>query len=131
MSEQLAVYGTLRAFFGNRSVITASGGQALGVFRIHGWHMYTNGAFPFIIAPEFEDDDTAWITVEVYKVDTLRLTDQLEGYPHHYSRNQTPTPVGHSWIYHYPLSDYYEHNAKRIPSGDWLTHTLQLQLKEG
>ena len=111
---RVATYGTLRKGQGNWSHYLHDS-EHLGTFRINGYDMYTNGAFPYVVAGEGE------ITVDVFVIDerTLSLLDQLEGYPRHYDRIQVEIDGESTWIYVIGNKGYLR-GCREVEGGDWL-----------
>lgn len=112
----LATYGTLRLHQGNWAWILQESPH-LGTFRVRGFKMYSNGAFPYAVPSTSEDH----ITVDVFEIgqQEFRQCDGLEGYPHHYNRKLVHIEeLGRdAWIY---FSERDVSHCLPVPSGDWL-----------
>ena len=114
---KVAVYGTLKDGHGNHHVMRYAGGSKIGETTITGATMFSYGAFPVITL----DGSKNKILIEVYDVKDLQPLDQLEGFPHFYSRSQVETEYGSAWIYHAPDADVerIKANLEQVKSGIW------------
>lgn len=107
----VAVYGSLKAGFGNHRVLGDS--ELVGPQRLSGWDMYSMGSFPAIVPGEGD------ISVEIYKVGSDSIAgnlDMLEGYPSFYNRIEVETGFGLAWIYYQDTPP----TELMVVSGDWL-----------
>lgn len=115
--NKVAVYGTLRAGFGNHRLLQDS--EYVGPVSIKGV-MYDLGAYP---AVSLKGDNL--ISCEVYEVDdtTLGKLDWLEGHPDFYERRRVHT---HKFgdVFMYIIDDL--EGYKEIPSGDWIAHKWRM-----
>jgi len=109
--ELLAVYGTLKQGHPNHRVIEDS--EYLGQDTIEGWAMYSLGYFPCIVPMKL----SGRIIVEVYKLESLKSADALEGYPRFYDRTKVTTKYGEAWVYFMREAP---RGAKLIENGEWV-----------
>ena len=118
---KIAVYGTLRAAYGNHRLI-AGNSELIGYGLTVGKHgMYASG-IPFVV----ENDDKSRITVEVYEVPEKHVpsVDGLEGHPDWYQRRITPVELENgeiveAWLYFMDLSEEQKGRNQLIQSGDY------------
>lgn len=90
MIKDIAVYGTLRAGYGNHPLLAGSRLIATGVTD----DVYTMRASGFPVVLENDHEADTHIRVEVYRITdeaVLADLDSLEGHPHWYRR--TPVQV--------------------------------------
>ena len=115
---KIAVYGSLRKGHYNHLFLTSS--RFVGIDRLDGWDMYSNGSFPYVVVGKGS------ITVEVYEVSgpTLSKIDHLEGYPVHYSRTRVETRHGSCWLYHV---ERVPEGCFAVPGGDWAGRKIQIK----
>lgn len=114
---KIAVYGSLRK--GRYNHYYLAGSRFLGIDRLHGWDMYSNGSYPYVVAGKGS------ITVEAYRVSVTKLSeiDLLEGYPAHYSRTRVETRHGSCWLYHV---ERVPEGCFAVPGGDWTGSESQI-----
>lgn len=118
---KIAVYGTLRAAYGNHRLIQGRStfiGKGLTVDR-HG--LYASG-IPFVV----QNDNKSRIVVEVYEVPEKHMSsvDGLEGHPDWYQRRITPVEledgeVVEAWLYFMDLTEEHKRRNTFIESGDY------------
>lgn len=112
---KIAVYGTLKAGFGNSRVI--AGATFLGYGKtLPQFTMVDLGAFPGVV----HTGDTE-VSIEVYEVENIRGVDNLEGNGVFYTREEHFVDVDGElmevWIYILP--DSYLDTNPVIDSGVW------------
>ena len=123
----LATYGTLREGYVNW-IRVLQRMPSLGTFRVKGYHLYTNGTFPYAIPTRTDDS----IVVDLFIIsDTLfKRCDQLEGYPHGYNRRQVQL-VGSDitpWMYFIERKKAIQllERYPRIESGDFKDNNMAM-----
>ena len=116
-TARIAVYGSLRKGRYNHHFM--NGCSFIGIDRSHGWDMYSNGSYPYVVAGKGS------ITVEIFEVTraTLSKIDILEGYPVHYFRTLVETRLGSCWLYHV---ERVPEGCFAIPGGDWTGSETQI-----
>ena len=121
MKHTVAVYGSLRAGFGNHRLLRDAGDFKRGV-TMESHTMYSLGAFPAIT--EEEHPEGKGVIVEVYEVDDTGFArlDGLEGYPSFYNRKQTDIlldtgDIVEAWIYYF--SDHKPYSMDTVECNDW------------
>ena len=126
----LATYGTLRKGQGNWFRFLSCL-EPLGTFRVKGYQLYSNGAFPYAVPTRTADS----IVVDVFKITEIQFLncDYLEGYPHHYDRRRV-RPINcelSPWMYYKTRKSLGERlsSLRLIPTGDWMDR-LQSYEKE-
>jgi gamma-glutamylcyclotransferase (GGCT)/AIG2-like uncharacterized protein YtfP len=111
-----AVYGTLRAGFGNNRLLANEHCELLGTERSKPeWTMVSLGGFPGVIPGGKQE-----ITIEVYSVNSETVEqrlDHLEGYPSFYGKTEIETQWGPANIY--VLDESYLKRCPVVESGDW------------
>jgi gamma-glutamylcyclotransferase (GGCT)/AIG2-like uncharacterized protein YtfP len=109
---RVATYGTLRYGEGNWSHLLRHC-EYVGEFRVSGFEMYSNGAYPYAAEGDGE------ITVDVFEIDdeTLARLDMLEGYPVHYDRKEIVVDDELTWIY--VGAREWVSNLPKVAGGDW------------
>lgn len=112
--RKIAVYGSLRAGFGNHRVIKDGERLSTEVVKIP-FRMVSLGGFPGLVPSEENHD----ITIEVYEVDNniYRGVECLEGYPNFYQKANIETSQGEVEVY--ILEDEYYQKSTPVESGDW------------
>ena len=108
---RLAVYGTLKAGFGNHVLLDNS--EYVGKAVVTGT-MHSMGGFPAIC---LAGDNQ--IHCEVYDVndDVLERCDRLEGHPRWYERKVVNSSIGDVWIYSMDASELQD--LPVVKSGNW------------
>jgi len=93
----VAVYGTLKRGYWNHSVMKEAGGEYVGDGITLDTGYLFNVGFPYWLPKKLADSlhldiatEPKHLIVEVYKVKDLEPLDILEGYPTHYTRENTP-----------------------------------------
>lgn len=111
---RLAVYGILRMNAGRLSCFMEDA-NFLGKTKTEPEFTMYGGGCP-VVCP----GGITAITVEVYDVDedTMKGTDRLEGYPHHYDRMEIDTKYGKAWMYFQQPYSLLSNN-RIIKTGDW------------
>lgn len=107
------VYGTLRRGGTNHYMLETS--EFLGSHQTESrYTLFRLGQFPAVVAR----GETS-ITGEVYRIedDVLSLLDELECYPHVFSRQLITTPAGETWMYVY---NRLVGTDLSVAHGDWL-----------
>jgi gamma-glutamylcyclotransferase (GGCT)/AIG2-like uncharacterized protein YtfP len=128
--NRVAVYGTLKHGGTNAYLLESS--KLVGLHRISGFKMVTNGSFPYaILSPE-----SGTIKVEVYEVadEVLVSLNTLEGYHgegkwrhhNHYQRKQVAIDSFDTYIYY---SENAMSNLKVVESGEF-DHLNRYNFKE-
>jgi gamma-glutamylcyclotransferase (GGCT)/AIG2-like uncharacterized protein YtfP len=112
--KKIAVYGSLRAGFGNHVYVNDSDMLSREVVNIP-FRMVSLGGFPGLI-PADENHD---ITIEIYSVtdQVYRNVERLEGYPNFYQKATINTSQGEVEVY--ILEDEYYKKSTFVESGDW------------
>jgi gamma-glutamylcyclotransferase (GGCT)/AIG2-like uncharacterized protein YtfP len=115
-----AVYGTLRKGFGNHRLLDNEYCERLGTIKTEpAFKMVSLGGFPGVIP----DEGTQSITVEIYRVNSQRVEQQLdwlEGYPSFYQKATINTPWGVANMYILREEEYGANPV--VESGDWIQH---------
>lgn len=124
-----AVYGTLRAGFGNHYLL--DGATLVGTGITERRFIMLSSGFPVCLVPEDEDGGCA-ATVEVYDLstahggeyNTLHRLDNLEGHPDWYKREEVAVRMEDgsltvAWMYIMPgtIEDF--PSWRLVPTGDW------------
>jgi gamma-glutamylcyclotransferase (GGCT)/AIG2-like uncharacterized protein YtfP len=120
--HKIAVYGTLK--HGGRNSHLLSSSELIGIQRLEGWKLYTNGLYPHAV-PSDES-----IHIEIYEVSSAVLAqlDHLEGYdalsPRRsmYQRMTVETECGPALIYYMTRRVW---GTDRVPSGKFMQLTIQ------
>lgn len=117
---KIAVYGTLRAGFGNHRLMEDSTLVGSGLTK-EKYTMYASG-IPYVD----KDEPTSRIRVEVYDVkdEDLPSIDSLEGHPSWYRREEIPVELDNgeevdAWLYFMPGVGKNSGNLTKIESGDY------------
>jgi len=127
MKHLVFVYGSLLAGLGNHRLLRDSGARLVceastGAAR---FTMLDLGAFPGVV--EGGDQRIAGEIYEVSDACFARL-DQLEGYPHFYTRKRVRTSVGvRAWIY--LLANPRCRSEELVPAGQWRAHFTAKQAR--
>jgi len=112
----VAVYGSLRKGMINHSYLKDANAVHRGDFWTPpGYDMYDLYTFPAVVIPGNRS-----VFLEVYKVESLKELDVLEGSPEFYSRKLIDTPYGKAWLY-YMTDEKLPDTAALIPEGDWVS----------
>lgn len=125
----IAVYGTLREGFGN-DVIWTGKADKYATGTVAGYHLRTNGAFPYAVPSHPSMDCEAnEITVEIImphydtRTEVLARCDRLEGYPRHYNRKVVSVAVPNGsiscWMYVPTNIARIAATYPEVPGGDW------------
>ncbi len=132
---RVAVYGTLRAGFGNHALLGDA--PLVGVGRTQRQFMMLTAGFPVCLVPE-DTADGVQITVEVYDLSSssapeaiLRRLDNLEGHPEWYKREELIVrfedgTTTSAWMYIMPGTTEDFPSWKHVPHGDWAAHRRAL-----
>ncbi len=119
----VAVYGTLRTGEGNFRVMTAAGGESLGLGKtVENFNIYSLGGFPKVSLTR--SGNKVPVVVEVFETSIAGITgplDRLEGYPSFYNRTIIDVELDtgekvKAWIYHIEENGAL---SRPIMSGDW------------
>ncbi len=110
--HKVAVYGSLRAGFGNHRLLSQA--KFLKEAVAQGFEMVDLGAFPAVYPEE-----ASAVKVEVYEVDdeTLQNLDFLEGHPRFYRREEVV--VDKEEVFMYVMQDQRYREHRKVASGDW------------
>ena len=124
--HNVAVYGTLKHGGSNSRLLSSS--KLVEVGQISGFHMMTNGSYPYAVE---DSAASGTIHIEVYEVDeeTLENLDGLEGYygdstdrqwGNHYERKEITTPSGKkALIYYIDLLPLSRQGLSKVESGEF------------
>ena len=114
MAEFLFVYGTLKKDEGNHHVLGENPKFICeGIVKGHAIH--EGPGFPYaVINSDYQ------VKGELYEIENLKYTDQLEGYPHHYDRHLVRVDVGEYYAYDaWMYISRRIHNTPIITTGEW------------
>jgi gamma-glutamylcyclotransferase (GGCT)/AIG2-like uncharacterized protein YtfP len=119
----VAVYGTLRAGFGNNARCLKTS-EHLTTETVKGLGMVSLSAFPAVYTSKDPDKE---ITIEVWRTPSDAVNqglDSLEGYPGFYHRKLIDTSQGKAWIYF--IDTYTDESPNQVENGDWKEYLGQL-----
>lgn len=111
MIDTVFVYGTLQQGNEVRGLHLLDGAEFLGNTRTLDplYDMYCLGSYPSV-----QPGGSSYVEGEIWKVNSeiMDLLDEIEGYPHLYSRQIIETNDGPAWIYY--MRDAYKISRKQI-----------------
>lgn len=133
---RVAVYGTLRAGFGNHALLGDA--PLVGVGRTEREFIMLTGGFPVCLVPENAQLRPTKVTVEVYDISAssapdaiLRRLDNLEGHPDWYRREEVHITLDSgepctAQMYIMPGNHEDFPRWQMVPHGDWAAHRRAL-----
>ena len=122
-NTQVFVYGTLKSNGHVRGLNKFPGAVIVGkaTTLYPDYDMIDLGSFPGVLL-----QGTSKVVGEVWEVDedTLKLLDQIEGYPTFYDRTVVHTTEGKAWMYYLDRDEYAEEIGQHSPSITNINNTL-------
>lgn len=114
-SPYVFVYGTLRQGESNERVMAQAGGLFLFPMRTYPTYtMYSLGYFPAVARKGHTE-----ILGELWKVDTLKPLDYLEGHPTFYERKLDKFPNFRYPVWVYRMDNIEKPHTSVVESGIW------------